>query len=80
MTIGEAFKIRFYELLNEKNITIHKFVKDNCIARSTLVNILNGNTKNPSMGILFQVSYGFELTPIEFLNCDVFNQEDLEFL
>lgn len=47
MTLNDAFKIRFNELLKEKSITVYKFVKDNCIARSTLVNILNGNTKNP---------------------------------
>lgn len=78
MTLGEAFKIRFYELLNKKGISIHKFVKDNCIARSTLVNILNGNTKNPSMAVLYQVSYGFNMTPIEFQDCEVFKSEDIE--
>ena len=80
MTLGDAFKTRFNELLKQKGVSLHKFVKDNCIARSTIVNILNGNTKNPSLAIIYQVAFGFGLTPIEFLDNEVFKRDDIEYL
>lgn len=80
MTLGEAFKIRFNELLEQKGDSLHKFLKDNCIARSTIVNILNGNTKNPSLAVIYQVSNGFKITPIEFLDCEVFKNDEIDYL
>ena len=48
MTLGEAFTTRLTELLQERNISLHKFLKDSCIARSTIVNIMKGNTNCPT--------------------------------
>ena len=80
MTLGEAFTIRLTELLKERNISLHKFLKDNCIARSTIVNIMKGNTKCPTLAIIYQVADGFKMTPIEFLSDNVFQREDLEYM
>ena len=80
MTLGEAFTIRLNELLKERNLSLHKFVKDNCIARSTIVNIQKGNTKCPTLAIIYQVAYALDMTPIKFLNHPIFNQEDLDYM
>lgn len=80
MTLGSAFTIRLEKLLKDKNISLHKFLKDNCIARSTIVNIMKGNTKCPTLAIIYQVAEGFQMTPIEFLDDDVFKREDLEYM
>ena len=80
MTLGEAFTIRLKELLKEKNISLHKFLKNGCIARSTVVNIMKGNTKCPTLAIVYQVADGFQMTPIEFLNNEVFKRDDLEYM
>ncbi len=80
MTTGEAFSIRLTKILNERNISLHKFVKDNCIARSTVVNILKGNTKSPTLAILFQVCSGLNMTPIEFLDDPIFVRDDIEYM
>lgn len=80
MTLGEAFTIRLNELLNERKISLHKFLKDSCIARSTIVNIMKGNTKCPTLAIIYQVADGFHMTPIEFLKHEVFKREDLEYM
>ncbi len=79
MTLGEAFTIRFKYILGRKGLTIHKFVKNNCIPRSTLVNVLKGNTKNPSLALVYQVAMGFEMTILEFLNDPIFCRVDLEY-
>lgn len=82
MTLGEAFKIRFNELLeqDEKKRSLYKFLKDNCIARSTITNILNGNTKSPTLSIIYQVAYAFKITPIEFLNHPIFMNDEIDFM
>ena len=80
MTLGEAFTIRLNELLKERNISLHKFLKDSCIARSTIVNIMKGNTKCPTLAIIYQVADGFNMTPLEFLDNEVFKREDLEYI
>lgn len=80
MTLGEAFTIRFNELLNERKISLHKFLKDNCIARSTIVNIKIGKTKCPTLATIYQVAHGFGMSHIEFLNAPVFSSEEIEYI
>ena len=80
MKLGEAFSIRIKELLEGRNISLHKFLKDSCIARSTIVNIMLGNTKSPTLALVYQVADGFNMTPLEFLDHPVFKRSDLEYL
>lgn len=80
MTLGEAFTIRLKELLKERNVSLHKFIKDSCIPRSTIVNIMKGNTKSPTLAVVYQVADGFGMTAIEFLDHEVFKRDDLEYL
>jgi len=79
MTLGQAFSIRLRGLLQERGLTLHKFLKDNCIARSTIVNIERGNTKSPTLAIVYQVAEGFGMSYLQFLDDPVFKREDLEF-
>ena len=80
MKIGEAFTIRLNKLLKERNLSLHKFVKDNCIARSTIVNIARGNTKSPTLALIYQVADGLDMTFLEFLDDPIFNKEHLDYL
>ena len=80
MTLGKAFSIRFNELLYKDGRTEYKFLKDNCIPRSTITNILNGKTKSPTLAIIYQVAYAFNITPIEFLTHPAFTCDNIEFM
>lgn len=80
MTLGEAFAKRFTNLLNKKKISLYKFAKDSCIPRSTLNNILVGNTKSPTLALVYQVADGFNMSYLEFLDDPIFNSENLEFI
>ncbi|MBQ7798790.1 MAG: helix-turn-helix transcriptional regulator [Clostridia bacterium] len=80
MKLGEAFTIRLRELLKRDKISLHKFLKDNCIPRSTIVNIEKGNTKSPTLAIIYQVAKGFNMTHIEFLSHPAFFDEDVEYM
>jgi len=79
MTLNEAFKLRLEQYLKEKKITLHKFVKDGAIARSTITNLLNGNSKSPTLATLYQVANGLGITLLEFLDCDLFRDENIDF-
>lgn len=80
MTLGEAFAVRLRELLKQRNMSLHKFLKENCIPRSTIVNIEKGNTKCPTLSIIYQVAHGFGMTHIEFLNHPIFFDEKIEYI
>ncbi|MBP3344834.1 MAG: hypothetical protein J6K97_01360 [Clostridia bacterium] len=80
MTLGEAFKIRFNELLKKDGRYLYKFLKDNCIPRSTVVNILEGNTKSPNLALIYQVANAFGMTYLEFLNAPSFKSEKVEYM
>jgi transcriptional regulator with XRE-family HTH domain len=80
MTLGEAFSIRLNKLLAERKISLYKFLKDNCIARSTIINIQKGNTKSPTLATVYEVADGLNMTPIEFLDNPIFKREDLEYM
>lgn len=80
MTLGQAFSIRLRELLKERNLSLHKFLKDSCIPRSTIVNIEKGNTKCPTLAIIYQVANGFNMTYLEFLDSPIFKSPDIDYL
>lgn len=80
MTLGEAFTIRINELLKERNVSLYKFLKENSIARSTIVNIANGKTKCPTLATVYQVAYAFSMTPVEFLSHPLFDGNEVDYL
>ncbi len=80
MNLGEAFSIRFNKLLKKNKISLYKFAKESCIARSTLTNILRGETKSPTLALIYQVADGFNMTILEFLNDPIFDKDNLEYL
>lgn len=80
MTLGEAFSIRLKELLKERNIGLYKFLRQNCIAKSTITNILLGHTKSPTLAIIYQVAHGFGMTHLEFLDHPAFFNSEIEYM
>ena len=80
MTLAKAFTIRLNELLNERNISLYKFAKDNCIPRSSITNARIGRTKSPTLALIYQVAHGFGMTHVEFLNHPVFFKEEIEYM
>ena len=79
ITINEAFKIRLEYFLREKNITLYKLCKESGVARSTITSILNGLAKSPTLATVYQVANGLDMTLIDFLDCDLFRDENVDF-
>ena len=80
MTMAEAVMIRTRNLLKEREVSLHKFLKDNCIPRTTLINLETGHTKSPGLSLVFQIAEGFGMTHLEFLNDPIFFSDELEYM
>lgn len=65
-------RIRF--LCAQRTISIHQFSKMGGGKSSTINDILNGKTKNPSIKTIHEIASGFGLTVAEFLDFKEFNE------
>lgn len=76
MTISEATQKRIIELCRERNITINKLATLSGITQSTLSNIVNGNSKTPTLQTIVYLCAGFNIELIEFFNSNLFKELD----
>jgi transcriptional regulator with XRE-family HTH domain len=79
MKINEAFKIRLEQYLKERNLTIYKFAREGGIPRSTIVNAFRGTSKSPTLATIYQVANALGISALEFLDCDLFCDENVDF-
>jgi len=80
MTLADACMIRIKELLKERKMSMYGFLKENCIAHSTIDNLKHGRTKSPTLAIIYQIAHGFGMTHVEFLNHPIFFSDEIEYL
>ena len=78
MTICKAVVTRINQLLQEKNMTLYRLEQNACILHGTMMCIMKERNKNVTLKTIFQIAYGFNMSVIDFLNDDVFKQENLE--
>ena len=78
MKLSEAFKIRLEGILEERGETIYHFCKENGIGRSTIVNLMKGETKSPTLSTIYQVSDALDISPLEFLADEIFSKDNIE--
>lgn len=73
MRYGEAIAIRCNAICKEKGITLNKLATLSGLRQSTLDNIAQGNTKNPSLRTLHRIATGLNMTVSEFLDFELMN-------
>lgn len=78
MTIGEAVAKRINELLFENGWSLYKLAKISGLPLSTLKNLYTGHTKSPTLAVIYRISEAFNISPIEFLDCDILTAKDLD--
>jgi len=78
MTLGCAYILRLEQYLKEKNITLYRFVKESGISRSTVTNLTLGNSKSPTLKTIYLTARFFGVSPLEFLDSEVFKDNVLE--
>jgi len=74
MKLNQAIRLRLEHYLNERNITIYKFLKDSGIPRSTISNLSSGHTKSPTVATMYQIVDGLGVTFLEFFDCDLLRE------
>lgn len=78
MTICKAVEIRINELLNSKKMTLYRLEQRSGILHGSMMCIINGRNKNITLKTLMQISRGFDMTVIEFLDAPIFSSDELE--
>lgn len=78
MNICKAVVIRINKLLKEKNMTLYRLEQNACILHGTMMCIMKERNKNVTLKTIFQIASGFGMSIIEFLNDDIFKEENLE--
>lgn len=77
MKLCQAFKLRLRELLEQRNMTIYAFCKNNSIPRTTITNLFKSNSKSPKLSTIYEVAQSLEMSPIKFLDCQYFSPDNI---
>lgn len=72
LRIGKAVSIRIEQLCKENNITINKLGTISGITQSTLNNIINGSSDNPTVSTIKKICDGLDITIIDFFDNKIF--------
>lgn len=77
MDISKAVSLRISDLLIEKNMSQYKLEKEAGLSHETLKSIMKGKAKGVNLKTIIALSYGFNISVSEFLNCEYFKYENL---
>lgn len=78
MTIATGIAKRIDEYLFARGITLYKLAKDSGLPIATLQNLYRGNTKSPTLTVIYKICVGLNVTVSEFLDCEFLNPFVLE--
>ncbi len=78
MNVCEAVAKRINNLLKEKHMKLYGLEKNSTIAHGTMMRIVHGKNKNITLKIVMQIAAGFQMTLLEFLNDEIFVNNDIE--
>lgn len=78
MQFEQLIATRTRALLKERQWTQYQLALRGAIPFSTLSYILNGKGKSVKSDTLLNICRGFEISPGEFFNTDLFNLENIE--
>lgn len=78
MTIATAVSKRIDEFLYLRDISLYKLARDSGLSPSTLQNLYRGNTKSPSLAMIYKICNGLKITIFEFLDSPFFSQSEIE--
>lgn len=79
MKIQRAVAIRVSKLLTQYKITQYELAKRMATSQSTIKHIIDEEYKSIKFETLLKISDAFKMTIQEFLDDEVFKQEDLDY-
>ena len=68
MSYSDIYALRIKDLCRQHNITINKLATLSGIRQSTINNIIDGSSKNPTIITLHKIALAFSMTLSEFLD------------
>ena len=78
MNICKAVGLRIGNLLAEKKITLYRLEQNSGILHGTMMCIINERNKNVTLKTIMQLARGFDMTLLEFLDDELFTNNELE--
>lgn len=78
MTVGQAVALRIEQLCIQHHITLNKLATICGITQSTLNNIVNKGSNNPTVATVKKICDGLDITLVDFFNTELFNSLDQE--
>ena len=78
MTINDAVAMRILALLKDKGISQYRLEQDSGIAHGAMDRILNSQNRTVTLTTVYRLARGFDMSIYDFLDDDVFRQQDLE--
>jgi len=78
MTARNAVRQRIIDLCNSHNITLNKLGTICGITQSTLNNIINTGSNNPTVSTITKICDGLNITLREFFNDEIFENTEQE--
>lgn len=78
MNICKAVGIRISKLLAENNMTLYRLEQNSGILHGTMMCIMNERNKNITLKTIMQLARGFNMTLLDFLNDEIFLNDDIE--
>lgn len=78
MTVNDAVAKRISMLLKEKNMSQYRLEQLSGIQHGSMQCIMNGRNKTVTLSTVIMIAKGFNMTPSEFLDDEIFSSEDLE--
>ena len=78
MNLNEAVAIRINELLNKKNMTRYRLEQNSGILHGSMDQILQSKNKTVTLTTVYRLARGFDMTVLEFLDADIFRNEEIE--
>ncbi|MBO5277606.1 MAG: helix-turn-helix transcriptional regulator [Clostridia bacterium] len=78
MTMSQAVAQRIDYFLFSRNLTLYQLAKDSGLPISTLQNLYRGNTKSPTLTVIYKICEGLNITVAEFLDEEFFPLSQIE--
>ena len=78
LNICTAVNLRIKKLLIEKDISLYRLEQTSGILHGTMMCIVKEKNKNVTLKTVMQLARGFDMTVLEFLDDEVFLNQDIE--
>jgi DNA-binding Xre family transcriptional regulator len=78
MTTVKAVALRISDLLIKKNMTRYQLCRKIAMPETTLMHILHEDNKRIYLDTLMLIAGGLDMTIQQFLDCDLFKNDNIE--